>query len=106
MDIESVQVAKGRYALRRRRDGRGDSGNLLRCFRLKEDESEIEELESGMLQVGYVVRCGNFFPSSHGSDRWQTTPITRFLFVEKDEEGLATQVTFKTGNSEYKLTVF
>jgi len=104
--VDQIQLKIGRYSLTRTRDSAGDSGIVLSS--LSEPEGAkfhtdlIAEDANGLLKKGNWCEVGSISSRSY----FRCTPITKFLEVEKDEQGEVIRVLFKTLNSEYEVTVF
>ena len=98
-----VVLKKGRYHLRRKRDGQGDSGPALSCF----DWDKREDLDgNGELRVGFGVKCGSIMARMFGSDWWLTTPIDKIISVKENDKGEIVEAEFVTVNgSKYTVTV-
>jgi hypothetical protein len=96
---EIIKLKRGRYSLRRVRDGMGDSGHMLRAL----DPKTAEQVgENGDIAIGCAVQCGSIYARSYQhQDWWLTTPITEILEISDDKD----YVKFKTGNSLYELKV-
>jgi hypothetical protein len=111
LDVEQIQLKAGTYNLQRTRDGAGDSGPSLISLSVPEGaryhSDLVQEGGMGLLKKGNWVECGSIFPQSFSSSDWfRCTPITRFLEIEKDDDGEVIRVLFRTQNSEYEVKVF
>lgn len=104
--LETIQLKCGKYSLTRTRDGAGDSGIMLSSLQEPEGATThnqlIPEGESGLLKKGNWVEVGSLSSRSF----FRCTPITRFIEMDKDDNGEVTRVLFKTLNSEYEVRVF
>lgn len=99
--IQTVKLNPGKYSLIRQRDGAGDAGPVLICYKI-ENGQMVDRQENGVLKVGYNVECGSITARTYSAqDYWLTTEITEFIDV--DPEG--NSCTFKTGNSVYEAKV-
>lgn len=104
--LDEIQLKIGRYSLTRTRDGRGDSGIALSSLSEPEGSKTHMDLKpeggNGLLKKGNWCEVGSISSRSF----FRCTPITKFLEIEKDEQGEVIRVLFKTLNSEYEVTVF
>lgn len=109
--IKSIKMRKGRYSLRRVRDGAGDSGMLLQSYKepkgAKYHSDLVPDGENGELKIGNWVECGSPYARTYSAqDFWRCTPIKEFLEIKKDENGEVIYVRFMTRNSEYEVESF
>ena len=94
------------YALKRTRDGAGDSGLMsIAYFPDQIDESGAMKIEhNARPQVGACMRVGSPYTRTYSSqDYWTTTRVTEILeeWTEAVNNYEIEYVRFKTGNSEY-----
>ena len=100
--IGRVMMHPGKYALRRDRDGAGDSGPLLMSHLYNPETKKIEHFQNEIV-VGCSIECGSITGRSYSAqDYWLTTPVTEILEVNEDKS----VVKFKTGNSIYTVKSF
>ena len=105
--MNRIELPRGRYSLRRDRDGAGDSGPMLMTF----DWDQRKDCEQGVIEVGKGVKCGSLYARSYsGQDWWLTTPVTEIIdairVYNEESKEWEDHIRFKTGNSLYTLKCF
>ena len=91
------------YALKRTRDGAGDSGPMSMAI-IPSPDGNHQYKHAARPEVGAVMRVGSPYARSYSAqDYWQTTPISEILeeWEEAVNDYVIEYVRFKTGNSEY-----
>ena len=104
-NTNEIQLKIGSYSLIRTRDGAGERGPMLSSLSVPEGAQFHHEMKSedanGLLKKGNWTEVGSISSRTY----FRCTPITKFLEVEKDENGEIIRVLFKTENSEYEVRV-
>lgn len=103
-NTETIQLKSGSYNLTRTRDGAGERGTVLTS--LIEPEGAMFHHEMIAEDTNGLLKKGNWHQVSSPHNYFRCTPITRFLEIEKDDQGEVIRVLFKTLNSEYEVRVF
>jgi len=89
--------------LRRKTDGKGDSGARSEAIEWNPDGS-FKEVTQNSPKIGCSMLIGSVTARSYSNqDYWLTTPVTEILeeIINEDTH----YVLFKTGNSEYEWWV-
>lgn len=100
--LSRVEMAPGKYALKRDSDGVGDSGPSLVSIGWDE-KTDKAVYNRNEIVVGCLVECGSITARSYSAqDYWRTSVVTEILSVNEDKS----EVKFKTRNSVYTCKAF
>ncbi len=82
---------------------KGDSGSLSAAHKVDKNGKKFESVSyDAEPQVGCCMQVGTPFSRTFSNqDWWMTTPVTKIVSREINDDGVVT-VVFKTKNSTYK----